>query len=178
MSKVRFLKWVTAGLGLCLLIWPGRVHSWGSESKSGQKPKKVYTNEDLSELKTSKRVNQAPDRSSESSKTKEAKGLPAYRDSNGHDRSYWRQKVQPLRNRLEALDTQIAALEARRGKLSATSGIKVTRSGKLRTNSSDTRVQLDRRIDDLKREKTETQMALQDLEEDARKAGAFPEWVR
>jgi hypothetical protein len=48
----------------------------------------------------------------------------------------------------------------------------------MRASSSDTRVQLDKRIDDLSREKNEVVRSLQDMEEEARKAGALPEWLR
>jgi hypothetical protein len=168
---------VVGFLGVFLLACSAAAQSSDSEKKEEQKSKKVYTNEDLSRLKGTQRVNQAS--SSQASKSKSnVKGIDDYRDKNGHDRNYWHQKVQPLRNRLEALDTQIASLEAKRGRLNATSGVKVTRSGKMRASSSDTRVQLDKRIDDLSREKNEVVRSLQDMEEEARKAGALPEWLR
>ncbi len=150
----------------------------GSETKSEQKPKKVYTNEDLSELR-SKKINQSAARPQDAKQSKPAiRGIDDYRDNRGHDRAYWQQKARPLRNRVDVLNAQISSLEKKRGSLNATSGVKVTRSGKLRANSADTRLQMDKRIDTLKREKEETLKALQDLDEEARKAGALPEWLR
>jgi hypothetical protein len=146
------------------------------------KSKKVYTNEDLIQLKDSVPINQAPATTSKSSKTSSkanaAAGAERYRDIHGHDRNYWQPKIRPLRRRLESLDSQIASLQAKQSKLNPASGLKVTRSGKLQASSSDTRAQLTKRLDDLKEKRAEALKSIEEIQEDARKAQALPEWLR
>jgi chromosome segregation ATPase len=151
------------------------------ENRPKTKSKKVYTNEDLIRLKETTPINQAPEATQDSKKTGKAEAaadIGRYRDSQGHDRNYWQQKIRPLRKQLESLDSQIASLQAKQGKLNAASGVKVSRSGKLQSSSSDTRAQLTKRIDGLNAKKSETLKSIQEVEEDARKAQALPEWLR
>jgi chromosome segregation ATPase len=155
-----------------------------NEAKS--RSKKVYTNEDLKELKETVPINQAPEVTSESkgseSKASRKKiktaGVDSYRDIHGHDRTYWQQKIRPLRKQLESLDSQVASLQSKQDKMNAASGIKVSRSGKLQASSSDTRAQLTKQIEGLNAKKAETLRSIQEVEEDARKAQALPEWLR
>ena len=56
--------------------------------------------------------------------------------------------------------------------------MKVSRSGKLHASSSDTKAQVAKRIDDLKQKRAGVLKSKQDLEEEARKAQALPEWLR
>jgi prefoldin subunit 5 len=86
--------------------------------------------------------------------------------------------MRPLNNQLETLDSQIAAQQAKYDRLNAASGVKLSRSGTLRASSSDTRIQVTKRIDDLKQKRAEVLKSKQDLEEEARKAQALPEWLR
>jgi len=86
--------------------------------------------------------------------------------------------MRPLSNQLETLDSQITAQQAKYDRLSAASGVKLSRSGKLRASSSDTRDQVAKRIEDLKQKRAEVLKSKQDLEEEARKAQALPEWLR
>ena len=83
-----------------------------------------------------------------------------------------------MNNQLETLDSQIAAQQAKYDGLNAASGMKLSRSGKLSASSSDTRTQVAKRIDDLKQKRAEVLKSKQDLEEEARKAEALPEWLR
>ena len=166
-----------------LLLFGGSAH----EDKSGptpaqgaskQKAKKVYTNEDLKSLKDTTRVNQPPATSGPQKAGRNPAGIEGYRDSAVHDREHWQKKIRPLNNQLETLDSQIAAQQGKYDRLNAASGVKLSRSGKLRTSSSDTRAQVAKRIDDLKQKRTEVLKSKQDLEEEARKAQALPEWLR
>ncbi|MCI0721811.1 MAG: hypothetical protein L0338_22990 [Acidobacteria bacterium] len=150
-----------------------------AEKSPKQRSKKVYTNEDLSDLKNKTRINQSPPGNPSSSRPPgKASGIDGYRDKQGHDREYWQQKMRPLRKRLEALDSQIAAQQTRYNQLNATSGVKVTRSGKMRASSSDTRVQVAKRIEDLNQKRAEVRKSIDELEEEARKSQALPEWLR
>jgi hypothetical protein len=151
------------------------------ENEAKSRPKKVYTNEDLNRLRETVPINQAPELTRESSGSKrrvKTAEVDGYRDIHGHDRTYWQQRVRPLRKQLESLDSQVVSLQAKQGKMNAASGIKVSRSGKLQASSSDTRAQLTKRLEDLNAKKAETLRSIQEVEEDARKAQALPEWLR
>jgi chromosome segregation ATPase len=149
-----------------------------AQSAAKPKAKKVYTNEDLNGLKDTTRVNQPSTTSPPQKARKQAAGIEAYRDLAGHDREYWQKRIRPLNNQLETLDSQIAAQQAKYDHLNAASGMKVSRSGKLHSSSSDTRAQVAKRIDDLKQKRAGVTKSKQDLEEEARKAQALPEWLR
>lgn len=171
-----------------LFVMPGMGLLRGSvlEDKSGPPPaqegskpkaKKVYTNEDLKNLKDETRVNQPP-ATNPPQKTGRAAGIEGYRDTAGHDREYWQKRIRPLNNQLETLDSQIATQQAKYDGLNAASGMKLSRSGKLSASSSDTRAQVAKRIDDLKQKRATVLKSRQDLEEEARKKQALPEWLR
>ena len=165
------------------ILFGGGVHEEKSEPTPAQntpkqKAKKVYTNEDLKSLKDTTHVNQSPAASRPQKSGKPSAGIEGYRDTGGHDREYWQKRIRPLNNQLETLDSQIAAQQAKYDRLNAASGMKLSRSGKLSTSSSDTRTQVAKRIDDLKEKRAEVLKSKQDLEEEARKAQALPEWLR
>ena len=148
------------------------------QGASKQKAKKVYTNEDLSGLKDRTHVNQPPATKAPPGAKGHATGIEGYRDTSGHDREYWQKKVRPLNNQLETLDSQIVAQQAKYDRLNGASGVKVSRRGKLRANSSDSRTQVAKRIDELKLKRAEVLKSRQNLEEEARRAQALPEWLR
>lgn len=167
-----------------ILLFGGSAHEekpGASPTQSTAKPKakKVYTNEDLNGLKDTTRVNQQPRTTNAPQKAgSRGTGIEGYRDTAGHDREYWQKKIRPLNNQLETLDSQIAAQQAKYDRLNAASGMKLSRSGKLSASSSDTRAQVSKRIDDLKQKRADVLKSKQDLEEEARKAQALPEWLR
>ena len=165
-----------------MLLFGGSAHEEKpappAQTTAKPKAKKVYTNEDLNGLKDTTRVNQPPATSPPQKAGKQAAGIEGYRDSAGHDREYWQKRIRPLNNQLETLDSQIAAQQAKYDHLNAASGMKVSRSGKLHSSSSDTRAQVAKRIDDLKQKRAAVSKSKQDLEEEARKAQALPEWLR
>jgi len=143
---------------------------------SNRKAKKVYTNEDLKGLKETTPVNQPT--AAQQGKEGTSAGIAGYRDKDGHDRQYWQRKVHSINSQLETVDSQIAAEQAKHDRLNAASGVKVSRSGKLHASSSDTRAQVEKRIDELKQKRVRILKSKQDLEEEARKAQALPEWLR
>ncbi|MBM3800878.1 MAG: hypothetical protein FJW26_01055 [Acidimicrobiia bacterium] len=179
-----FQQFLVIGGFALLMGWPALVRGASSDAgKPGQetpqrKAKKVYTNEDLQKLKDSARVNQSPAAKAPAGAKNRSMALEGYRDTGGHDREYWQKKVRPLNNQLETLDTQIAAQQAKYDRLNAASGVKLSRSGKLRASSAETRAQVAKRIGDLQQKRAEVLKAKQDLEEEARKAQALPEWLR
>jgi chromosome segregation ATPase len=166
-----------------LLLLGAGVHEEKSPappSQSAPKPraKRVYTNEDLKSLKDTTRVNQAPATNPSQRARSRAAGIEGYRDTSGQGREYWQKRMRPLNNQLETLDSQIAAQQSKYDRLNASSGVKLSRGGRLRASTSDTRAQVAKRIDDLKQKRAEVVKLKQDVEEEARKAQALPEWLR
>ena len=148
-------------------------------SKSEGKAKKVYTNADLDRLKTTQPINQDAAKADNSGKNRNSKSeLENYRDINGHDREYWRQKIDPLRSKLNVLDSKIADLENKKSGQTVSSGLKVSRSGKLHASSADSGIKSQQKIDDLKLQRSQVSRDIESLEERARKAHALPEWLR
>ncbi len=150
------------------------------QEKSEEKRKKVYTNEDLNDLKGPE-LNEGATVEKKSSSASKAHGgstIDQYRDLHGHDRTYWQRKINPLRNRLETLDSQITELKEKKNHLNPTSGIKVTRRGHLRAGSSSTRQSVEKRIEEKEHKRSEVIRSIQTVEEEARKAQALPEWLR
>ena len=148
-------------------------------SKSESKEKKVYTNSDLERLKTTQPINQDAAKTDNSGKNRSSKSeLEDYRDIHGHDREYWQQKLHPLRSKLNLLDSKIADLENKKAGQTVSSGLKVSKSGKLHMSSGDSQAKLQQKIDELKLQRSQVSRDIEDLEERARKARALPEWLR
>jgi len=147
--------------------------------KQNGKEKKVYTNDDLDRLRKTQRINQSDSKDIRPTKQRDAAtDLQKYRDSQGHDREYWQQKIHPLRSKLILLDSKMADLENQKKDETATSGLKVSKSGKLNSNSGDSRAKLERKIDEIKLQRSQVLRDIDDLEERGRKSGALPEWLR
>src|SRR5262245_11676316 len=180
------LRWLVLLAVLCVLPGIRLTGAFADEGKSGagspaqdtsnRKAKKVYTNEDLKGLNETNHVNQPP--AAQQGKRGGSAGITSYRDKDGHDRQYWQRKVHSINGQLETVDSQIGAEQAKYDRLNAASGVKVSRSGKLHASSSDTRAQVEKRIDELKQKRARILKSKQDLEEEARKAQALPEWLR
>lgn len=148
-------------------------------SKSDSKEKKVYTNTDLERLKTTQPINQDAAKKDHAGKNRSSNSaLDNYRDIHGHDREYWQQKLHPLRSKMNLLDSKIADLENKKDEQTVSSGLKVSKSGKLHTSSSDPQAKLQQKIDELKLQRSQVSRDIEDLEEKARKDQALPEWLR
>jgi predicted nucleic acid-binding Zn-ribbon protein len=76
------------------------------------------------------------------------------------------------------LDSKIADLEDKKAGQTVSSGLKVSKSGKLHTSSGDPQAKLQQKIDELKLQRSQVSREIEDLEERARKAHALPEWLR
>jgi len=164
------------------------LHHFQERKASTEKPK-VYTNDDLhpSEAKSQTKSNDSKSASStttQSSKQKakdsptSSSALDNYRDMQGHDRSYWQKKIRPLRGRLDGLDLQIQNLKEKQANTNATTGLKVSAKGHLHSSHSDSPATLAKKMDDLQQKRALVLKSIQEVEEDARKAQAMPEWLR
>jgi hypothetical protein len=154
----------------------------GQEPGAGTK-KKVYTNEDLekteghqkSPLPKRKTVAGQPDART-GKEGVEKLDLENYRDRHGRDREYWEKRSHPLRAKMEVVTQEITELESRRKGMSGTQGIRVNRSGKI--DGSNDLQKIDKRLDTLHREKDQLSRQTLELEDEARRAEALPEWLR
>jgi len=190
--------------GLCLMCFSMSVTLGRTRDQSAQQAdlagspepasrnqiqeKKVYSNKDLQRSQQKSHDN---DVDSATSNKKGSKGnksgpkesgsstaLTRYRDLNGHNREYWQKRIKPLRTNLERLDSQINTLQKQHDSETPLSGIKISRRGRLGARPQDTRHTTSRKIDGLKQKRAEVAKSIQDVEEDARKAQALPEWLR
>ncbi len=96
-------------------------------------------------------------------------------DDNGHDERWWNARAQPLAQRLNAAARTLQAARARVEKIS----IAMNRAGGRARAAMAQRLQaataeVERRAAEL----ADARRALDDLEEEARKAGALPGWLR
>jgi hypothetical protein len=161
------------------------------EEKPPDAKSKVYTNDDLShpgkkrgaksdETKSVEKAGAESAKQKPTSKkdSRSASALDNYRDVQGHDRSYWQKKMRPLRGKLDSLDLQIQSLQERQANTNVTTGLKVSRKGQLHASQKDSATTLARKMDDLKQKRVLVVKSIQEVEEDARKAQALPEWLR
>jgi hypothetical protein len=161
------------------------------EEKPPDAKSKVYTNDDLShpgkkrgaksdETKSVEKAGaeSAKQKSTSKKDSRSASALDNYRDVQGHDRSYWQKKIRPLRGKLDSLDLQIQSLQERQANTNVTTGLKVSRKGQLHASQKDSAATLARKMDDLKQKRVLVVKSIQEVEEDARKAQALPEWLR
>ncbi len=163
-------------------IAAGSASSFQQEKRNGNKPK-TYTNEDLGgtdrpesgEAAADSKPARQPKNTRDSRSTS---ALDDYRDVNGHDRSYWQKKIRPLRHKLDSLDAQIQNLQERQANTSVSSGLKVSRKGRLQADQRNSPTSFNRKMDDLKQKRLAVQKSIQEVEEDGRKAQALPEWLR
>ena len=161
------------------------------ERKASPEKPKVYTNDDLrhsepkSEAKSSDSKN-ASSGTTQSSKQKStskdsrtsSSALDNYRDLQGHDRSYWQKKIRPLRGKVDSLDLQIQNLQQKQADTNVTTGLRVSGKGHLHSSHRDSPATLAKKMDDLKQKRALVLKSIQEVEEDACKAQAMPEWLR
>jgi hypothetical protein len=165
---------------------PGIVASPTSgfqEDKQDDTKPKTYTNQDLSGTDEPKNGGTAagPKPARQVKNTRDSRStadLDNYRDVHGNDRSYWQKKIRPLRHKLDNLDVQIHDLQEQQGNTNVTSGIKVSKKGRLHADQRDSPAALAKKMDDLKQKRLAVQKSIQEVEEDGRKAQALPEWLR
>jgi hypothetical protein len=174
-------------------LWIGTTNSSVAHFQDDKPPaakSKVYTNDDLSRPGKKKGTKSNQNKSGEPASTQSSKQKSAprdshppstldnYRDAQGHDRSYWQKRIRPLRGKLDGLDLQIQSLQERQANTNVTTGLKVSRKGQLQTSQKDSAATLAKKMDDLKQKRVLVVKSIQEVEEDARKAQALPEWLR
>ncbi len=96
-------------------------------------------------------------------------------DDNGHDERWWNARAQPLLRKLNAATAKLRAATARAEAIA----VDVARSGSgPRTAMMRKAERTAAEVDRYAAEVANTRRALADLEEEARKAGALPGWLR
>ncbi len=158
------------------------------KAQGQEKRKRVYTNEDLILLRDKHNEEESPSSTpatpnpsiskAKDKGTEKGISLSNYRDLNGHDREYWRKKIKPLRAQFESLNSEISSVQQRQANVGTAGSIRVSRDGHLKTTSKDSQQDLSRKLADLERKRSVIARSIQDLEEEARKAQALPEWLR
>ena len=160
----------------------------GKKTEGQQKKTRVYTNEDLNQLRDKHKEEDSPTSTTNTPSLSNSKGkdkdrekdlsLSGYRDVNGHDREYWHKKLKPLRAQFENLNSEIGSVRQKQADLGTTGGVRVSRDGHLKAPAKGSQQDLSRKLADLERKRGVIARSIQDLEEEAHKAQALPEWLR
>jgi len=186
-------EWALAGFLILIVGSPGgnrmaaQEKSKPNQSKSTQEngKQKVFTNEDLEQLSPGQGKNKrdsisSPESSLQRDTHPKKKLSPAdiehYLDRNGHGRDFWHKQRQSLREKMESVTREVEILEKRKKELTGTKGIHVSRDGKIRASGEIS--QVEKRLITLQNEKSKLASQIEQLEEEARKAQALPEWLR
>ncbi len=104
-----------------------------------------------------------------------APATKATTDDNGHDERWWNSRVDPLLRKLNGASAKLQAAKAR----AAATGADTTRSGSRARAATMRRAErAAAEVDRYTTEVAQARRALEDLEEEARKAGALPGWLR
>lgn len=141
------------------------------------KPKKVYTEEDLSKIQGGVSVvgdsNPAAP-SSNGAKTGASKdaGGPKIVPMSGQDENYWRGRAKEILDQIAAIDQEIAKTNDDIKKYGPEGFDAASKLGVIYIDNRGTKVQ------QLEKKKSELGKKLDQLQEDGRKAGAPPEWLR
>lgn len=141
--------------------------------KDKPKPKKVYTDEDLSGMRGNG-VSVVGDESSPARGAAKGSSAANVAPMSGKDESYWRGRARPLLGEMDAIDQQIAKLKDDIKKYGA-GGFDVT------TGMKDNVAYIEDRngqVSSLEKRKADLQKKLEDLQDEGRKAGASPAWFR
>lgn len=144
--------------------------------KDKPKPKKVYTDEDLSGMSGSGvsvvGAEKAPETKKKADKESEPGASAA--GKSGQDESYWRKRARELLDRIAAVDQQIAKVKDDIKKY-GNGGFDVTTAWKNNIAYINDR---NGQVKELEKRKADLEKKLDLLQEEGRKAGAPPEWFR
>jgi hypothetical protein len=148
--------------------------------KEKPKTKKVYTEEDLSNIRGGVSVvGDSTPATTNSNGTGPAgtKGAGAKAEAgvvpmSGQDEKYWRGKAKQILDEMTAIDQEIAKTKDEIKKYGADGFDAARRLGVIYIDNRTSRVQ------QLEKRKSELEKKLDQLQEDGRKAGAAPEWFR
>ncbi|MCI0624565.1 MAG: hypothetical protein L0387_23445 [Acidobacteria bacterium] len=144
----------------------------GEQPKS--KPAKVLTNEDLSTSKQTapRPVNTIGNPEASSSRVEASKNSKAAAGPKNGE-AYWRGRAKQIRDEIENVDRQIKALNEKT-KSGKGDGIKIG----FETYNSVIYADFESQVKELEKQKEKLQKMMTALEEEARKAGALPGWLR
>jgi hypothetical protein len=132
-------------------------------------PARALTNEDLA---TKKESASRPANTVGSASKRDAKSSGvASGPKNGE--AYWRGRAKPIRDQMESLDKQIKALNEK-SQSGKGDGIKIG----FETYNSVIYANFESQVKELERQKEKLQKMMTALEEEARKGGALPGWLR
>jgi hypothetical protein len=148
--------------------------------KEKPKAKKVYTEEDLSNMRGGVSVvgdstSAAPNSNGTASagaKGPAGKAGAGVMPMSGQDEKYWRGKAKEILDEVTAIDQEIAKTKDEIKKYGADGFDAASRLGVIYVHNRASKVQ------QLEKRKSELEKKLDQLQEDGRKAGAAPEWFR
>ncbi|HKO03874.1 MAG TPA: hypothetical protein VJW51_03960 [Candidatus Acidoferrales bacterium] len=143
------------------------------EAKSGTAPKKVYTNDDLG-------GGRRGDVSVVGNTRADGKaGKSTTANNEPKNEQYWRGRAQKLRSQMAEVDRQIAQLTpANQTNGNGTSGSTSSSPAPLSAYSNASHARAGVPLERLQNRKAELQAQMDQLEEEARKAGVPPGWLR
>lgn len=154
----------------------------GGSAKKTEKPKakKVYTDEDLSNMHGGVSVvgdatSPAPNSNGTGSAGDQGasgKAGAGVLPMSGQDEKYWRGKAKEILDEVTAIDQEIAKTKAEIKKYGAEGFDAAGRLGVIYVDNRASKVQ------QLEKRKSELEKKLDQLQEDGRRAGAAPEWFR
>ncbi len=156
------------------------------EEKSGKPPAKVYTEEDLKKARESESgaVTVLPENgnlasgaaSSGDDEVVSGEGRPP--GGRRRTEAYWRDRATRARDAVNEADAKVKDLEARVVALrNDMNPVNTQDPNRLQTRDRDLREAIDS-LDAARRDADAARKAVADLEEEARRAGALPGWVR
>lgn len=148
--------------------------------KEKPKAKKVYTEEDLSNMRggvsvvgdSTPAVPNSNRTGSAGAKGPDGKAGAGVVPMSGQDEKYWRGKAKEILDEMTAIDHEIAKTKDEIKKYGADGFDAASRLGVIYVDNRASKVQ------QLEKKKSELEKKLDQLQEDGRKAGAAPEWFR
>jgi DNA repair exonuclease SbcCD ATPase subunit len=154
------------------------------KKKSGKPPAtaKVYTDEDLKKAHDadSSAVNFLPENES----LQASRSSPADNRSSGggegggRGEKYWRKQAAERRDVFQEADKRVKALESRIAALRYDTSPTNTQDPNRLQNRDRELVQAEQELEEARRELAQARQSLDNLEDEARRAGALPGWVR
>jgi hypothetical protein len=151
---------------------PADAAAKSKAAKSNTAPKKVYTNDDLTGSPSQMSVAGSKNGDAKASKSTAASSEPKNEQS-------WRGRAQTLRNQMADVDRQIAQLTAaNQTNSSGSAGSNPSSPAPLSAYTNASHAGAGNRLEKLRNRKAELQSQMDQLEEEARRAGVPPGWLR
>jgi hypothetical protein len=153
------------------------------KKKSGKPPAtaKVYTDEDLKKAHDadSSAVNFLPENEGlQASRSSPADSSSGGSEGGGRGEKYWRKQAAERRDVFQEAEKRVKNLEARLAALRYDTSPTNTQDPNRLQNRDRELVQLEQELEEARRELERARQARDNLEDEARRAGALPGWVR